>query len=114
MGRSFQADHGITLSSLFYKAQGGGWVDPQAAQEPPGSTIEVGDTLVGGIPRAAVAMPQPALLTVPGVLGEMVTWGNATAHRHQPQFAVQAALALGSVVLGRSWKSDRRNYSSLL
>ncbi len=53
------------------------------------------------------------LLSIPGVLGRVVDYYNKTAMKPQPQFAVQAALALGSVVLGRNWKTDRNNWSSL-
>lgn len=53
------------------------------------------------------------LLTVPGTLGLAVQHFNLTSIQTQPQFAVQAALALGSVVLGRYWCTDQDNYSSL-
>ena len=59
-----------------------------------------------------VSTPQN-LLTVPGILGKVVDYYEATAPKSQPQFAVQTALALGSVVLGRRWKTDWNNYSSL-
>lgn len=53
------------------------------------------------------------LLTVPGVLGQVVDWYNATAPRRQPQFAVQAALAFGATVMGRRWVTNKRNMTSL-
>jgi len=53
------------------------------------------------------------LLTVPGVLGDVVNYYNETASRMQPQFAVQAALGLGSVVLGRRWVTDQKNMSAI-
>ena len=58
-----------------------------------------------GIPRH--------LLSVPGRLAHAVDHYNATAASPQPQFAVQAALALGSVVLGRFHCTDLQNYTSL-
>lgn len=58
-------------------------------------------------------MPPSDLLTVPGVLGQVVEYANRTAPKPQPQFAVQAALALGSVVLGRKWMTTQDNCSSL-
>ncbi len=65
-------------------------------------------------------MPQPGiketpkrLLTVPGILGKVVEYYEATAPKSQPQFAVQAALALGSVAMGRRWVTDWNNWSSL-
>ena len=53
------------------------------------------------------------LLTVPGVLGVAVDHYNAVSTRFQPQFAVQTALALGSVVLARHWVSETDNFTSL-
>lgn len=53
------------------------------------------------------------LLMVPGKLGLAVKHYNETSIQPQPQFAVQTALALGSVVLGRYWKTDVGNYSAL-
>lgn len=53
------------------------------------------------------------LLEVPGILNDVVNYYQTTAIKPQPQFAVQAALALGSVVMGRRWVTDQRNYSSL-
>ncbi|NHZ38661.1 DUF3987 domain-containing protein [Massilia aquatica] len=50
------------------------------------------------------------LLTVPGILGKMVDWTNRTANKPQPNFAVQTALALGSVVLGRKFCTTQRNW----
>lgn len=53
------------------------------------------------------------LLTVPGALGMAVDHYNAVSKQDQPQFAVQTALALGSVVLGRYWKTTIDNLSSM-
>lgn len=53
------------------------------------------------------------LLTIPGKLGLMVDWTNATAMKPQPMFAVQAALALGSVAMGRKFRTTNDNWSSL-
>jgi len=53
------------------------------------------------------------LLTVPGMLGLAVDHYNATSTREQPQFAVQTALALGSITLGRYWTTPMDNFSSL-
>lgn len=53
------------------------------------------------------------LLRLPGALGEIVDLANRTAPKPQPQFAVQAALALGCAVLGRRYKTTRENWPSL-
>lgn len=52
------------------------------------------------------------LLTVPGVLGLAVEHYNANAASYQPQFAVQATLALGSVLFARNYITDQANYTS--
>jgi hypothetical protein len=53
------------------------------------------------------------LLTIPGKLGLMVDWTNATAMKPQPMFAVQTALALGSVAMGRKFRTTNDNWPSL-
>lgn len=53
------------------------------------------------------------LLKIPGRLQLFVDWYNMTSKQVQPQFAVQTAIALGSVVLARHWKTDQNNFSSL-
>jgi hypothetical protein len=53
------------------------------------------------------------LLTIPGKLGLMIDWTNATAMKPQPMFAVQAALALGSVAMGRKFRTTNDNWPSL-
>lgn len=65
--------------------------------------------------RALAKVPKK-LWTIPGMLGEAVDLYNQTCVQYQRQFAVQTALALGSVVLGRHHKADGMgvgNYSSL-
>ena len=53
------------------------------------------------------------LLTVPGVLGDLVKFSAMTAVKPQPQFDVQAALAFGSTVMGRRYVTDMDNMPSL-
>lgn len=64
-------------------------------------------------PAAPTVDVPPELLTIPGVLGEIVDYANRTAPKPQPQFAVQTALALAAVALGRNWCSTQDNYSAL-
>lgn len=67
-----------------------------------------------GVDTAALEkMPPSDLLTIPGVLGDLVDYANRTAPKPQPQFAVQAALALASVVAGRKWMTTQDNYSAM-
>lgn len=53
------------------------------------------------------------LLTPPGVLADVARYGVDSAVRPVPIFAVQAALALGSIVCSRRYVTSHRNYSSL-
>lgn len=71
-------------------------------------------------PQPSHAMSNPArvqvpkhLLSIPGKLNQMVQWANATASKPQPYFAVQAALALGSVAMGRKFRSNLNNFTNL-
>ena len=63
-------------------------------------------------PDEKSAMPQ-YLLSPPGMLGEIVSYYNATARRHEGGYAVQAALALASVVCGRNYRTDKENFSAM-
>lgn len=58
-----------------------------------------------GIPRH--------LLTIPGRLGDIATHYNLTSRMYQPQFAVQTAIALGSVVCGRNFVTPTNNFAAL-
>jgi hypothetical protein len=53
------------------------------------------------------------LLSVPGVLNDVVNYYETTTIKTQPQFAVQTALALGSVAMGRRFTTTQRNFTSL-
>lgn len=54
-----------------------------------------------------------SLLRLPGILGEIEDYYNATAKIPQPMFAQQTALGLLSVKLGRRFKTVFSDYSSL-
>lgn len=86
----------------------------------------VDDTEADAIGKGAIASLKPSkapkgpldhipehLLSVPGVLQDVVNYYAITAAKEQPQFAVQTALAFGSIVMGRRWVTDQRNYTGL-
>lgn len=75
---------------------------------------QVADAIMGKKDKepSSGAIPK-RLLTVPGVLGDAVTYSAKTAIKSQPQFDVQTALAIGSVAMGRRFVTDSRNMSSL-
>ncbi|MEK9818528.1 MAG: DUF3987 domain-containing protein [Pseudomonadales bacterium] len=53
------------------------------------------------------------LLEPPGILGDIVAYYNATARSAQPGFAVQTAIAIGSVIMGRAYRTTKGNHTSL-
>ena len=48
-----------------------------------------------------------------GVLKDIIAYYNATSGNKQPDFAMQTALAICSIILGRCYKTNYDNYSSL-
>ena len=73
----------------------------------------VAAVIMGRATPTAKAEVPAHLLTVPGVLNDLVTYSAKTAIKPQPQFDVQAALAFGSVVMGRRYITDSDNMTSL-
>lgn len=61
--------------------------------------------------------PAPAIqqfiANPPGILGDIARWITATAPKSQPELSVAAAIALGSVVMGRTYRSQYGNFTSL-
>lgn len=56
----------------------------------------------------------PAFITgAPGILGDIARWITATAPRAQPELSLAAAIALCSVVMGRCYRSQYGNFTSL-
>ena len=61
--------------------------------------------------------PAPAVLAFlanpPGMLGDIARWITATAPKQQPELSVAAAIALCSVIMGRTYRSQYGNFTSL-
>jgi len=55
----------------------------------------------------------PELLQIPGMLGKLVDWSVASAANPQRLYSVAAALGVGSVAMGRRYRSNRKNWPSL-
>lgn len=53
------------------------------------------------------------LLTPPGILNDIVDYYNRSARHPQPMFAVQTALSIVSLFLGRKFRTNKNNFSSL-
>lgn len=64
-------------------------------------------------PRTVVSALPAKLHSVPGILGSFVDWYMATAPAPHVEMAIQSALALGSVVLGRKYVTTESNFTSL-
>lgn len=104
---------GVTLPTLFMRAQQCGWPNPASAAAQVPVAVPADQVRVAPALPADLALPGAELLALPGRLQDLVNWYNATAYKPQPQFAVQAALAVGSVVCARRYATDRGTYSSL-
>jgi hypothetical protein len=76
------------------------------------SLVDAPNVIVARKPDVVQEIPAE-LLTPPGILGEITRYGINSAVRPVPIFAVQSALALGSVVCGRRYATAADNYSSL-
>ena len=66
-----------------------------------------------GEPDNPLASIPEHLLSIPGILQDVVNFYETTAIKTQPQFSVQTAIALGSVAMGRRWTTSQRNFTSL-
>lgn len=83
---------------------------------PPAVVSDAAVPLVEAAKKASAFKPRKipdALLRIPGVLGEIAEWGLANSRKPQPVYAVSAALALGSVLMGRKYVTNSRNWASL-
>lgn len=93
---------------------------PEAPSEEERAAAQEGKGIWEGIKLAVAVTPAKVnhsipnhLMTIPGVLGDLVDYAARTAIKPQPQFDVQAALAFGATVMGRRWITNYDNMSSL-
>ena len=101
----FRPSKGLHVESIFHWAQAAGWVsaDNQPIPIDQAPVLQV-------VPAELPAAPTAPL---PGILGVVEAWINATSRKPQPAFATQVALAFGATVLGRRYVSSQRNWPSL-
>ena len=72
----------------------------------------VPDIPVQAPPKRKLGLKQPDLRP-PGVLGKFYDWHLETARFPNQVLAAQSALAFGSVVLGRRWRTTQDNWTGL-
>lgn len=64
-------------------------------------------------PKTIISTLPSKLHSVPGILGDFVDWYMSSAPAPHIEMAIQSALALGSVVLGRKYITTESNFTSL-
>lgn len=110
--RSFKTSGGLGYESIFHWAAERGWVNP----------LSLGDQFNPvSVPAESVQIKTPKhddppelfSARIPGILGTVFDWIEATSRKPQPLFSTQAALAFGSIVLGRRYVSSANNWPSL-
>lgn len=110
--RSFARGTAVNFETVFYMAAQAGWVNPMAGinepEQPP--VFEAADIT---LPPPVTHDMQAPEFRLPGVLGLVQDWVDATARKPQPAFAVQTALAFAATVLGRRYVTCQRNWPSL-
>lgn len=120
--RAFRPDRGVTVNSIFALARDCGWVPVEVPVPEPVREFAAGLGALGSAPAPALVLHSRAsetqelpddLTRPPGVLSDVVAYGLENSIRPIPAFAVQAALALGSVVAARRYVTTKRNYTSL-
>ena len=116
---SFGGHDGISLPTVFALAQQRGWVNPAstaaasfAAHARMHTPVETPSAPVYRA-SAASSFPQHLIDQAPGVIGELLQWGLRTAHKPQPQLALQAAIAIATTVMGRRYRTNHNNWPVL-
>jgi hypothetical protein len=102
--QNFHMNGGVSISTIFWMAKQNGWVEGQPSIST--NTISSADTK----PQYVV---NEELINPPGILGEIVQYIVSTSRRSQPEFAVNAALALAGTVLGQRYISDQEHRTNI-
>ncbi|NLA68296.1 MAG: DUF3987 domain-containing protein [Gammaproteobacteria bacterium] len=103
--RTLNAGGPLHVQSIFVCERNAGWDDAAPMAATPAENI---------VPyRPAETTTPNHLLRIPGALGTFVDLCNRTAPKPQPQFAVQAALAFASIVMGRRYRTTMDNWTAM-
>lgn len=108
----FQPGRGLHVESIFHWAQQAGWV---AADNQPISE-EVRVELLARVESAQpAAAPAPFVDPIPvPALQAVADWMSGLDERPSPEISIAGAIALGSVLTGRLYRSENANWTSLL
>jgi hypothetical protein len=114
---------GVTKASLYKLAQDHGWVNRGSVMaldgfqaiklQQPADAVKSSPLQFNVLENADLAPDGQRVFRLPGALGAIQDYYNQTAPIPQPLFAVQCALGIGSVALGRHFCTDTNNYSAL-
>lgn len=95
---------GVTKATVFDLAMKAGWVNVPAAVKP--------ETIASVSPAR---MPAASLSPIPcAFLQSVADWLSGVSEEYHPDISTVGALALGSVITGRLYRSELANWTSLL
>lgn len=97
----------ITYRTIFAKAQENGWVNGSTTIDPP----EVVPTTV--IQKSAQKIDHLYKIPCPR-LQEVSQWFNGLAEEYHPMISTLGALAFGSIITGRKYRSTNKNWTSMM
>lgn len=104
---------GVQLASLFKRAMDAGWVNGTPYVPPVPEPVPAPAAAPSYTAREPELWPDHLLAQAPGVLGHLLTWGLATAHKPQPHLLLQAAIATAATAMARRYRTTRDNWPVL-
>ena len=109
---SFQPGRGLHVESIFHWAQSAGWV--AADNQPISEEVRV-ELLARAETAAPVSAPLPFVDPIPvPALQAVADWMSGLDERPSTEISTAGAIALGSVLTGRLYRSENANWTSLL
>lgn len=116
--KSFRENGGITPGSIWHMATAAGWRPPEQENQPlPPGEMERMNKLVAALLNrtnddAPALAPTEAddpgdfdPFSLPGIIGQTVSWIDRTAIKPQPELALMATLAVLGAIFGRKYAS---------
>ncbi len=102
---------GVSKATIFSLAKQAGTIVVPLIESMPASVV-VDDTTTEQTQIPAPSVPAH-LLNIPGMLSQVVAHMNASNRKPQPVFAVNAALSLGSLLMGQLYESSEGDRTGL-